>query len=263
MSKEKRFVIDVGMADFPYPMRVLSRDDPAGQPTVASISIAARISQEFEARWIDRLVQILHRHRDSLGTASLTRNVLDYREEFGASEVKIDFAYPFFVTKTTPASKETCLVRYMCTYSVRSPSLDSVPKILFVMEIPVITTLPGSSPGAAKRLFGQLSKVRVEVQSETDIFPEYLVDVVDRHALFPMYSYLTEDDQVRAVEVIHSEKKSSVVMLDEINDELLQNQAIQWFSVRCANFSMLHTYSTMVAMEHAPWVPFLGYEDDL
>lgn len=263
MPEEKRYLTEVGLRGFRYPMRVLSREDPTGQPTIADISVAAKISQEFETRWIGKFIDILHRHRETLGTATLTRNILEYRSEFGASEVDIVFSYPFFMEKTAPVSKQKSLMQYLCRYSVRSPSLDRVPKILFSMEIPVITTYPGSAQPASSGLFGQLTKVRVETQSEGEILPESLVDIVDSHALFSMYSYLSEADQAHAIKTIHAEKKSSVVLLDEIKQDLQKRDDLQWFSVRCTNFSMLHPYSTVVGMEAAPWLPPMGHDDDL
>ena len=78
MVDTKKFLVDVGMRDLPFPMKVISKKDPEGQSTVANISINARIMQNFEARWIDKFIQILHRHRDGIGPQTLRVNILDY-----------------------------------------------------------------------------------------------------------------------------------------------------------------------------------------
>ena len=62
MKEDKRFLVDVGMRDLPFPIKVASKVDSHGQSTIASISIAARIMHEFEARWIDKFIEILHQH---------------------------------------------------------------------------------------------------------------------------------------------------------------------------------------------------------
>jgi len=80
-------------------------------------------------------------------------------------------------------------------------------KIRFKMEIPVITTYPGSDPDKPGGLFGQLSVVEVEVESRRDIYPEDLVETVDRHALMPIYSFLTEEDQTYVIQKVHSDEK--------------------------------------------------------
>lgn len=59
MSKEKAFIVDAGVTNLPFPIRAFSRAYPQGQPTVANITAHARVKQEFEARWIDRFIQIL------------------------------------------------------------------------------------------------------------------------------------------------------------------------------------------------------------
>lgn len=76
MKQEKRFLVDVGMNDLPFPIRAASKVAPEGQATIATISISARIMHEFEPRWIDRFIQIVHQHRDRIGTKTLRTNIL-------------------------------------------------------------------------------------------------------------------------------------------------------------------------------------------
>ena len=261
MSNERRTLVDVGMKDLPFPVKVSSRKNAEGQSSIANISISARIMHEFEACWIDKFIHIVHRHRDEIGTATLRKNIADYSEELSASSVRISFAYPFFVEKQTPISKERCLVRYSCTYAAKTPSVTDQPKVTLAVDIPVITTDPASMPEKAGGLLGQLSMVTVEVQSKGEVYPEDLVELVDRHALSPIYSFLTPDDQAAVIERVHSNTRSSVVMTDEIKGELARDPDIEWYSVRCANFGLLHTYSTVIGTEMSAWVPFSGSED--
>ena len=262
MAEEKKFLVDVGMKGLPFPMKVISKVYPDGQPTIANISVTARIMHEFEARCIDNFIQILHQHRDRIGTKTLRANIADYVKELNATTVKVDFDYPFFIEKLTPVSQEKCMVRYRCTYSAKTSSIGDKVKIRFKMEIPVITTYPTSFPEKAGGLFGQLSIVLVEIGSEKDIYPEDLVEIIDRHALAPVYSFLTEEDQTFIIQKIHSEKKTSVAMTDEIRAELAHNRAIDWYSVHCSNFGMLHSYSTIITTEKNMWVPFSSYEEE-
>jgi len=261
MPNEKRTLVDVGMKDLPFPMKVSSKKDPTGQASIANISISARIMHEFEARWIDKFIQVLHRHRDEIGTASLRENIADYSKELDASSVRISFAYPFFMEKQTPVSEQKCLVRYNCTCTAKTPSVDDHPKITLAVDVPVITTDPSSMPEKSGGLFGQLSVVTVELQSIREVYPEDIVDIVDRHALSPTYSFLDQADQIAIIQKVHSQRKSSVVMTDEIRSELAADPNITWYSVKCANSGMLHSYSTHVGTEMNVWVPFSGYEE--
>jgi GTP cyclohydrolase FolE2 len=262
MPEERKFLVDVGIRGVPFPIRVASRTSPDGQPTVANISITARIMREFEARWIDTFIQILHRHRDRIGTKYLGTNILDYYKELNAAVITIDFDCPFFIEKTTPVSKEKCLVRYLCTFSAEARSDRAEPSAILKIEVPVITTYPLSATDKPGGLFGQLSTVKLEVGASSDVFPEDLVEIVDRHALAPTYSFLTEEDQVHIIEKVHSQRKTSVAMVDAIREELARNKSILRYSVLCSNYGMLHSYSTMLATERSMWVPFSSYEDD-
>jgi len=262
MPQEKRYLVDVGLKGFPFPMRVLSKQDPDGQATVARISCHARINHEFEARWIDRFIRTLHEHRDTIGTRTLRDNIRDYVAQMDAASVKIDFEYPVFIAKETPVSHQRCLIAYDCCYSVKVTSSNGQPKVVFRMDIPAITTDPASDPDLEGGLFGQLSVVTIEVRSARDLYPEYLVSLVDRHALSPIYSFLTRDDQIQVIRNIHSGRKSSVVMTDEIKEDLAANPDIDWYAVSCANNGMLHSYSTVVATEQNILTPAGAFEDD-
>jgi len=121
--------------------------------------------------------------------------------------------------------------------------------------------LSGVRSAKTAGLFGQLSVVAIETESQKDVYPEDLVELVDRHALSPVYSFLTQEDQEFAINKIHTERKTSVVMLDEIREELARNRSLDFYSVNCSNFGMLHSHSTMIGTEKSMWVPFSGYED--
>ncbi|MDD5484091.1 MAG: GTP cyclohydrolase, FolE2/MptA family [Kiritimatiellae bacterium] len=262
-AKEQRFLVDVGMSDLPFPMKVISRDCAGGQSTIANISVNARIMHEFEARWIDEFIKIVHEHRDRIGTETLGANIKDYGKRLKASMVRIDFDYPFFIEKRTPVAKEKCLVRYLCRYSAKSPSIGGKPSITFRISVPCITTYPSSRASVPQGLFGQLSVFQVEVVPKKEVYPEDIVDIVDRHAIVPVYSFLTEEDQNFVIAEIHSKQKTSVVALDEIKTDLANNNCIDWYSVTCSNYGMLHTYSTVISTEKSSWVPFSGYEGEV
>ncbi|MDP8214775.1 MAG: GTP cyclohydrolase, FolE2/MptA family [Candidatus Euphemobacter frigidus] len=262
MVTKKSFLVDVGLNSLPFPIRVLSREDPAGQHTVADISIRARILQEFEARWIDKFIGVLHSHRDRIGTDTVGKNVQDYLTQLKATMVRAEFSYPFFVEKLTPVSREKCLVKYQCSYSAQVTATTEKPKILFKIVVPVITTYPGSSPEETGGLFGQLSEIKLEVRLREAIYPEDLVEMVDKHALAPVYSFLTDEDQAWIIKKIHTESKSSVTVTEEIKNELAHTKEIEWYRVECINYAMLHYYSTMIGTEKSMWVPFSGYDED-
>ena len=262
MTSQKAFLVDVGMRDLPFPIKVMSRTVSDGQSTVAGISISARIMREFDGRWIDIFIQTLHQHRDRIGTATLRQNIQDYVKALKASAVTLSFDFPFFYEKLTPVSHEKCIVRYLCTYTVKANSLMGAPKATLKVNIPVLTTYPISAPEAKGGLFSQLSIITLEVEPRKEIFPEDLVDLVDRHALAPIYSFLTPEDQVHLINKAHSDDKPSVVVVGEIKDELAHNEDIEWYTVASANYGMLHSYSTVIGTEKSMWVPFSGYESD-
>jgi hypothetical protein len=64
------------------------------------------------------------------------------------------------------------------------------------------------------------------------------------------------------IQKVHSEEKSSVVVADEIKENLAQYHDIDWYSVRAFNYGMLHSYSTVIGTEKRMWVPSIGDEEE-
>jgi GTP cyclohydrolase I len=253
MSEERRYLVDVGLQDLPYPVRVASRVAPDGQPTIANISISARINHSFEAHGISKIIQIVHSHRDVIGTSTLKKNVQAYLDGLNATDVSATFTYPFFVEKLTPVSKEKCLVRYQCAYTAKASSFK--PRVAFKIQIPCLTTYPSARSDQPGGLFAQLSALTIETQSDGDVFPEDLVEVVDRQGLAPIYSYLGDEDEQCIIKKVHSQRRTSVQVTDDIEQELRERKDISWFSIRCVNFGMLHSYATLIGTEKSLWTP--------
>jgi len=262
MKEQKRFLVDVGMNDLPLPIKVLSKVEPEGQHTVAQLSIVARIMREFEPSWIDTFINIAHQHRGNDGTKTVRENIKVYLKKLHATSVRVAFDYPYFIEKTTPVSQKKCLVQYHCRYEAKISSIKETANVVFKIIVPAITTYPISSREHPKSLFGQISKVSIEIQPKKEIYAEDLVALVDKCALAPIYSYLSQEDQMFLIEKIHTEQKSSVVMTSEIKDALVHNKNVEWYDIQCANYGMLHSYSTMISTEKSSWIPFGGQSEE-
>lgn len=260
MLDEEKHMVDVGIDDLAYPMRVASRREPQGQQTVAAISITARISRQFQAQSIHRFIEIIQRHGGAIGTETLRVNILDYLRELEAATVRIEFNYPYFMEKAAPQTGLKNLIRYRCSYAAKATASDDYPRLRFKIRVPVLTTDPASQPGLNGGLFAQLSEVEIEVEPHNEIYPEDLIEVVDRQSLCPLYPFLSPDDQRAVLEKVHSSRRTSVVMVDAIKEELAHNSGLEWYSVRCENYSMLNRYSTLLTTEKSVWVPSSCYD---
>ncbi len=260
MNKKQKTLIDVGMKDLPFPVKASSRVDSDGQATVANISINARIVHEFESEWIGRFLEAVHRHGDSLGSRTLRRRVMEYLRELNAAQVSIRFDYPFFVERLTPVSKERRLEGYQCSYCASMSASGENPEVRFTMEIPALTSDPASVAEVPGGLFGQLSSLTIEAQSHEEIYPEDLVEMVDRHALSPVLSHLTPGDERFVIHKVHSETVSSVELTEGVKEELERDPSVAWYAVRCRNFSLLRSYSTVVGAEKRMKIPSACYD---
>jgi hypothetical protein len=154
-------------------------------------------------------------------------------------------------------------VRYLCQYSAKTHSVDGAATVTFKIQVPCITTYPASDASRPGGLFGQLSMLDIAVRSQADIYPEAIVQLVDNHVLASVYSFLGEEDQRFIIEKVHSEEKTSVVVVDEVRKKLARDRNIEWYAIDCSNYGMLHSYSTVIRTEKSAWVPFSGFEESV
>jgi len=259
MPDNKRHLVDVDLNDFIFPIKVSSPTYDDGMPTVAKINIHARINHDFAARWIEKFIGILHQHRDTIGSNSLKTNVMDYLNEFKANKAQVFFEYPYFVEKVTPLSGKKDLVPYQCVYSVSVSCTDNCPKSTLKVRIPTITTDPASKPDKEHGLFAQKSICTTEIESDVEVFPEELVSLVDRHALIPIHSYLSLEDKAHLIETTHTKCKSSVVMIEEIQEELDKKNYINWYKIKCNNYGLLNLHNTGIGAEKDLGILFGDY----
>lgn len=229
--------VDVCLKDLPFPMRVASRDEPGGQATVASISVAARVKRRPGWDWTAEIIRILHAHRDRIGASTLRENIMDYLVQMEAERVRADFRYPFFYEKRTPISGEKCLLCYPCVYSAKVPSVDKGARVFLNIEIPVLASLT-PFPGAAQY------KIIIETESKKDVFPEDLVDLADRHALSPVYSFLTRRDREYLAQSFQARQKGIEEVVNGINGELCASKDIGWHSIRSGGGGLPYSYET-------------------
>ncbi len=260
MKSDKRYLVDIDLKNLPFPIKVESKYNIKGQDTVSNISVNARLMREFEATSINQIIKIIHQHRNNIGPRQLGSNIVDYLLNLNATMIKIDLQYPFFIEKITPVSKEKSLMSYNCTQSLKKPIATKTNSI-FKIDIPVITSYPINNRGKSNLLFGQQTMVNIEIISSDFIYPEDIVEAVDKHALAPVYSYLNEEDEEFLINKIHTERIDSVVLADEIKNELSKIESIEWCAVKCSNFGMLHSYSTIVSTDKNIWLPEDAYNE--
>jgi GTP cyclohydrolase IB len=247
--------VDAGFQGLPFPMRVPSRANREGQATVADISISARIRGVHEGEWIHQIMRILHEHRDRIGVSTLRINIMDYLLQLDADMVRVDFKYPFFIEKLTPVSREKCLVCYPCSYSARVPSVTGSPRIFFSVTVPVLTSFPAPALYGYNSPPTQVSRLEIETESLVDIFPEDLVALADTHALSPVYSFLTSEDQAYVIDRLATQRKDVETVIEGISNELSRNRSLASYAIRSHSGATLFSYDTLLSADKRMLVP--------
>lgn len=105
--------------------------------------------------------------------------------------------------------------------------------------------------------------VDIEVDSRHEAYPGDRVALVDAHAVAPGYSFLAAEDRIDVIHRVHSTRRTSVERVDGIKQQLARDRVIDRYSVRCANFGILPSCSTVIGTEKSGWVPFSGCDAEV
>lgn len=159
MSGSDKCIVSSAIQKLPFNIMVPSKDYSEERYITAVISVHANAGQELMAPWRDGFVEILQRDRENTGIITLKENMIDYRETFKASSVRVDFECAFFVEKTEPGLKQKRLVKYNCVCSAELPSADEQPQVNFKIEAPAIAADVVSHQASPSGLLSQSSAI--------------------------------------------------------------------------------------------------------
>ncbi len=254
--KGSTFLVEVSIADLPFPITVPSGTAHEGQATVATLSVKARIMAEMEADWTDRFIRVTHQKRDALGHERLEETLLAYKDALEAKSVELRLDYPYFVEKRAPVSGEACLVRYDCRLTGRYPSLDEGPRVRFRVICPVLSsTAVAGEFGGLPLALPQPSRVAIEIESDDALSPESIAAIVDEAGLVPVYSYLSKEDRRQLTERTRTLYRPSVEVVDRIRAAMAARADVSWYSIEMIDRSPLQTYTAIQSTHKSLWVP--------
>ncbi len=237
----RKLAIDkVGVKDIRHPVRV--RDRSGGeQHTVASFNMYVELPHNFKGTHMSRFVEILNQHEKEISVRSFKTMLKEMTELLEADKGHIEMVFPYFVTKNAPITGVESMIDYQVTLAGEVYAGKTQTEIKIV--VPVTSLCPCSKQISDYGAHNQRSHVTVRVVTNTFIWIEELIDVVEAEASCELYGLLKRPDEKYVTERAYDNPKFVEDMVRDVAGCLNEDERIDAYSVESENFESIHNHS--------------------
>lgn len=236
----------VGVKDVKYPIVVLDKENEI-QHTVATISMYVDLPRHFRGTHMSRFIEILDRHRGRMTLDNIDPILTEMREKLDARSAHLEIAFPYFIEKTAPVSGQKSIMVYDCKL-VASQGSGTDDELIVEVNVPVMSLCPCSREISDRGAHNQRSIVTVRVETESFVWIEDIIEIVEASASSDVYTLLKREDEKYITEKSYDNPKFAEDLVRQIAVELENMSEITWFSVETENYESIHNHSAYAAV---------------
>ncbi len=254
-SDGRRIAIDqVGVSDLRYPISVLDRQQEK-QHTVARLSLAVNLPQEFKGTHMSRFVEALNEHRGEVTMRTLPAILRDLKGRLKAQSARVEVSFPYFLERAAPVSGARALMDYECSFV--GEANGGLEDFVLGVKVPVTTLCPCSKAISDYGAHNQRGYVTMEVRSRRSsedgqpelIWIEELVEVAERSASAPVYSLLKRPDERHVTMQAHDNPVFVEDVVRNVAARLQDDARVSWFRVHAENQESIHNHNAFARIE--------------
>lgn len=241
----------VGVRDIRIPIVVLDRQSER-QQTVALVSLSVSLPHHFKGTHMSRFVEILERHRGELTMRTMPTLLADLRARLDAERARVEVRFPYFLSRSAPASGASALMDYDCWFI--GEASDDASDFLLGVEVPVTSLCPCSKEISEYGAHNQRGHIRIEIRSKslqpTDfVWIEELVDIAESSGSAPVYPLLKRIDERHVTMQAFDNPVFVEDMVRNVAVQLRADSRVAWCSVRAVNQESIHNHNAFAAVE--------------
>jgi GTP cyclohydrolase IB len=236
----------VGIKDIRHPVRVADRSG-GEQHTIANFNMYVNLPHNFKGTHMSRFVEILNEHEREITVKSFKHMLSDMVERLEAQSGHIEMSFPYFVNKKAPVSGVESLLDYDVTFigEIHEGKATTTLKVL----IPVTSLCPCSKNISDYGAHNQRSHVTVTARTNSFIWIEELIDIVEQEASCELYGLLKRPDEKHVTERAYDNPKFVEDIVRDIAARLNDEDRVTCYVVESENFESIHNHSAYALIE--------------
>ncbi len=230
----------VGIKDIRHPVVVKDRSQGL-QHTVANFNMYVELPHNFKGTHMSRFVEILNSHDMEISVESFKNMLVDMSKRLEADTGHIEMSFPYFIIKSAPVSGVKSLMDYQVTFSGEIRNGKDMMTIKVV--VPVTSLCPCSKEISQYGAHNQRSHVTVAVRTNTFVWIEDLIDLIENQASCELYGLLKRPDEKYVTEHAYDNPKFVEDMVRDVAAVLNRDDRIDAYVVESENFESIHNHS--------------------
>lgn len=237
----------VGIRDLSYPIAVLDQKNER-QQTIGRLSLSVHLPEEFKGTHMSRFVEILHSHRGEFTMLTLPAILRQLRERLNAKSSRIEVGFPYFLERVAPASGQSALLDYDCTFEAQSDGSEL--EFLMRVTVPVTTLCPCSKAISDYGAHNQRGYLTIDLKPTQDpdgkpcmIWIEELIEVAESSASAPIYPLLKRIDERHVTMQAYDNPVFVEDIVRNVAVKLRADRRVAAFTIECVNHESIHNHS--------------------
>ena len=236
----------VGIKAIRHPVKLA---DKAGgiQHSIATFNMYVHLPQHFKGTHMSRFVQILNSREREISVENFEPMLREMVEKLEAESGYVEMHFPYFVNKKAPISGVESLLDYDVTFigEVKNGKFDFTIKVL----VPVTSLCPCSKKISDYGAHNQRSHVTVSARTNTTVWIEDIIDIVEAQASCQLYGLLKRPDEKFVTERAYDNPKFVEDMVRDVAAQLNAEPRIDAYVVESENFESIHNHSAYALIE--------------
>jgi GTP cyclohydrolase I len=236
----------VGIKDIRHPVLVKDRSQGV-QHTIANFNMFVELPHNFKGTHMSRFVEILNAHDMEISVESFRDMLADMSKRLEAETGHIEMRFPYFLMKSAPVSGVKSLMDYDVTFIGEIRGGRDLMTIKVV--VPVTSLCPCSKEISEYGAHNQRSHVTLTVRTNTFVWIEDLIDLVEKQASCELYGLLKRPDEKYVTEKAYENPKFVEDMVRDIAAILNKDERIDAYVVESENFESIHNHSAYAMIQ--------------
>ena len=237
----------VGVSDVSYPIEVLDKKNNR-QATTALVNMYVDLPHHFKGTHMSRFIEILNQYRGEITIRNMSDILKEMARNLEAKSAHMEISFKYFIEKEAPVSKARSLMGYDCRF-IGTYTYGNGEDFILEVTVPVMNLCPCSKEISATAAHNQRSEVVVKVRFNDFVWIEDIVTLVERSASCDLYALLKRPDEKYVSERAYENPRFVEDIVRIIASDLMDDDKIDWFSVRSKNFESIHNHNAYALVE--------------
>jgi GTP cyclohydrolase I len=242
----------VGIKRLRYPIRVLVKGESSYQTPVATAELAVEVPYDIKGTHMSRFTKIVHKYKDEIHGQHFIDMLRDIKNELETPRAYAKFAFPFYMEKNAPVSREISLMEYLCELEGFTDGENDAMSIS--VSVPITTLCPCSKAISEMGAHNQRADVRVVVDVSNEmLWIEDVIKAVEDSASSPLYSLLKRVDEKYVTEQAYKNPQFVEDVVREVYgriENLYKSTANCNFTIECESYESIHNHNAFASTSY-------------